>query len=234
MLNPFENALTHRAFSVVLLFGTLMLISNLSPDCAFGQSSTKSATGPIASDPNKQQSSPVAQGESQGMKVFALRLRPGQDLRKEIENFTREKGIKAGFIITTVGSLEKVTLRLADQKNPSSFEGKFEIVSLVPKFANAVEEPTESKGNRTNGLLDEVSIGSLKIRPSSPPNELSDIRFDPAIRLLAKRDWFGVQKVVDSIKDPVLRLSFKLELAKGTLLESGNRPTPTLTTSQQP
>ena len=65
------------------------------------------------------------------MKIFALRLRPGQDLRKEIERFTRERGIKAGFVITTVGSLEKATLRLADQNNSSSFEGKFEIVSLV-------------------------------------------------------------------------------------------------------
>lgn len=130
-INPFGNGLTRKAFSVVLLYGTLILISNLLPDCAFGQSTTKSATRPMVSDPNKKQSSPVEQGESQGMKIFALRLRPGQDLRKEIERFTREKGIKAGFIITTVGSLEKVTLRLADQKNVSSFEGKFEIVSLV-------------------------------------------------------------------------------------------------------
>ncbi len=82
-------------------------------------------------DPEKKQSSAIEQGESRGMKVFALRLRPGQDLRTEIEKFTRERRIKAGFIITSVGSLEKVTLRLADQKNTSSFEGKFEIVSLV-------------------------------------------------------------------------------------------------------
>jgi len=129
-INPFDNGLTHKAFSVVLLYGALMLTSDLPPNCAFGQSSTKSPSLPMAA-PNKQQSSPLEQGESQGMKVFALRLRPGQDLRKEIERFTREKSIKAGFIITTVGSLEKVTLRLADQKNTSSFEGKFEIVSLV-------------------------------------------------------------------------------------------------------
>jgi predicted DNA-binding protein with PD1-like motif len=127
-INPFDNRLTHKAFSVVLF---LMLISSLPPDCGFGQSGPKSATQPMASDPNQKQSGPVEQGESQGMKVFALRLRPGQDLRKEIERLTREKSIKAGFIITTVGSLERATLRLADQKNTSSFEGKFEIVSLV-------------------------------------------------------------------------------------------------------
>ncbi len=130
-INPFDNGVTHKAFSVVLLYGTLIVISNLLAYSAFGQSSTRSATRTMASDPNQKESGPVEQGEAQGMKVFALRLRPGQDLRKEIERFTREKSIKAGFVITTVGSLEKVTLRLADQKNTSSFEGKFEIVSLV-------------------------------------------------------------------------------------------------------
>jgi predicted DNA-binding protein with PD1-like motif len=73
----------------------------------------------------------VEQGESDGMRVFALRLRPGQDLRKEIERFTRERGVRAGFVITTVGSLRKAVLRLADKSDSTSFEGKFEIVSLV-------------------------------------------------------------------------------------------------------
>lgn len=108
-----------------------MLISILPSECAFGQSSTNTATRAIASDPNNRPSSPDENGEAQGMKVFALRLRPRQDLRKEIERFTKDRRIKAGFIITTVGSLEKVTLRLADQSKVTSFEGKFEIVSLV-------------------------------------------------------------------------------------------------------
>lgn len=79
----------------------------------------------------EQQSVAVEQGESEAMRVYALRLRPGQDLRKEIERFTRERGIRAGFIITTVGSLRKAALRLADKSDSTSFEGKFEIVSLV-------------------------------------------------------------------------------------------------------
>jgi hypothetical protein len=112
---------------------------------------------------------------------------------------------------------------VTSQQDPTR---SFEIVSLVPKYANAFEESTESKRDPNSGLLDEVSIGTLKIRPSSPPDDLSDIQFDPAIRLLAKRDWFGLQKIADSIKDPSFRLSFKLELAKGTLLESGNRTMP--------
>lgn len=125
------QCLTHKASFVALLCGTVLLLSHLSPDRAFGQSADRSAAGSTASAPREGQSEAVAQGEADGLKVFALRLRPGQDVRKELERFTRERGLKAAFIITTVGSLAKVSLRLADQSNASSFEGKFEIVSLV-------------------------------------------------------------------------------------------------------
>lgn len=154
-----------------------------------------------------------------------------------------DRYLAASFVNTAIRTLDvspatprKVEVALlaaavTSQQDPTR---SFEIVSLVPKYANAIEESTDSKRNRFSGLLDEVSIGTLKIQPSSPPNDLSEIQFDPAIRHLAKRDWFGLQKIADGIEDKVLRLSFKLALAKGTLLESGNRSMPTLTTSQQP
>jgi uncharacterized protein len=64
-------------------------------------------------------------------RVYALRLRPGQDLKKEIIAFAKAKDIKAGYIITCVGSLKKATLRLANQPEATVWEDKFEIVSLV-------------------------------------------------------------------------------------------------------
>ncbi len=64
-------------------------------------------------------------------RVYALRLRPNQDLKKEIMAFAKENDIKSGYIITCVGSLKKATLRLANQPNPTTWEDKFEIVSLV-------------------------------------------------------------------------------------------------------
>ncbi|MFN8576178.1 MAG: PPC domain-containing DNA-binding protein [Candidatus Sericytochromatia bacterium] len=63
--------------------------------------------------------------------IYALRLKPNQDLREEIENFAKLNNIKAGFIITTVGSLKKASLRLSDDKNTTIIDDKFEIVSLV-------------------------------------------------------------------------------------------------------
>jgi hypothetical protein len=39
------------------------------------------------------------------IKVHVLRLKPGQDLRKEIEAYVQQQNIKAGWIQTCVGSL---------------------------------------------------------------------------------------------------------------------------------
>lgn len=65
------------------------------------------------------------------MKVYPLRLRPGQDIKHEIMYFVNENGIRAGFVITCVGSLRKAALRLADQQETRYFNRKFEIVSLT-------------------------------------------------------------------------------------------------------
>lgn len=70
-------------------------------------------------------------GEATTMRVLALRLGPGRDLRQQIEAFVKQKHLRAGFIITTVGSLRQATVRLADQPSATQFDGKFEIVSLV-------------------------------------------------------------------------------------------------------
>ena len=65
------------------------------------------------------------------MSVYAFRLTPGQDLKRELDLFAREKGLQAGFIVTCVGSLRKTVLRPANQQVPLVREQKMEIVSLV-------------------------------------------------------------------------------------------------------
>jgi predicted DNA-binding protein with PD1-like motif len=65
------------------------------------------------------------------MEVYSFRLSPGQDLKKELDAFAREKNLQAAFIITCVGSLRKAVIRLADQPEATIREQKFEIVSLV-------------------------------------------------------------------------------------------------------
>jgi predicted DNA-binding protein with PD1-like motif len=65
------------------------------------------------------------------MRTYALRLKPGQDLRRQLTAFVAEHQIRAGAMVTCVGSLTQVTLRLANQETPSVYHGHFEIVSLV-------------------------------------------------------------------------------------------------------
>lgn len=64
-------------------------------------------------------------------KVHAIRLKPGEDLKTALNNFVQQQNIKAGWIITCVGSLTNYSIRFANQQDPSSDSGHFEIVSLV-------------------------------------------------------------------------------------------------------
>ncbi|MBD1908402.1 DNA-binding protein [Trichocoleus sp. FACHB-832] len=64
------------------------------------------------------------------MKVFAIRLKPNQDLKKSLKEFTVQQDIKAGFILTAIGSLKQATIRFANQNDSTVLNDKFEILSL--------------------------------------------------------------------------------------------------------
>lgn len=69
------------------------------------------------------------------MDIYTLRIRPGNDLKKEIEKFVEEHELKAASIVTCVGGLDSVVVRMAgatpSKQDIRSREGDFEIVSLV-------------------------------------------------------------------------------------------------------
>jgi predicted DNA-binding protein with PD1-like motif len=65
------------------------------------------------------------------MKTQAMRMRPGEDLTAVLENFVNKNHIEAACILTCVGSLRKAVLRYADQTQPVTLDGHFEIVSLT-------------------------------------------------------------------------------------------------------
>ncbi|MDB5284282.1 MAG: hypothetical protein JWO06_3357 [Bacteroidota bacterium] len=69
--------------------------------------------------------------QNETQKIFALRLRSGDDLKLSIIDFVKQNKLKAGYIITCVGSLQKANLRLANKNEATAFKGKFEIISLV-------------------------------------------------------------------------------------------------------
>ena len=56
----------------------------------------------------------------------AFRLRPGQDLRDELDRYAVANEIKAGFVVTCVGSVSMAVLRMAGAKKVKTYKGKFE------------------------------------------------------------------------------------------------------------
>lgn len=62
---------------------------------------------------------------------FCFRLRPGQDLKKELLRYSETHQLQAAAILSAVGSLKVACLRLSDRKQTTEFAGPFEIVSLM-------------------------------------------------------------------------------------------------------
>lgn len=64
-------------------------------------------------------------------KIYALRLKPGADLKKSLQDFVIANKIQAGWINTCVGSLTNYNIRFANQPTTTADSGHFEIVSLT-------------------------------------------------------------------------------------------------------
>jgi hypothetical protein len=69
------------------------------------------------------------------MRVHAVRLTPGTDLKEALARLTREHDLRAGCILTCVGSLSRARLRApgaaGEEEVFLSFEEPMEIVSLT-------------------------------------------------------------------------------------------------------
>ena len=65
------------------------------------------------------------------MRTIALRLRPGADLKAELLALAARERIRAGWMLTCVGSLSRVRRRLAGGTEHATWQGPFEIVALT-------------------------------------------------------------------------------------------------------
>ena len=61
---------------------------------------------------------------------YAIRLKPGEDLKKSIQKFVDARQIEAGWIASCAGSLTDYHIRFANMPKGSKASGHFEIVSL--------------------------------------------------------------------------------------------------------
>ncbi|GAX45121.1 UDP-N-acetylglucosamine pyrophosphorylase [Tolypothrix sp. NIES-4075] len=71
------------------------------------------------------------------MKIFPLRLKPDQDLKQSLKNFANQENIKAGFILSAIGSLKQAKIRFANQSDSILLTDKFEILSLNGTIATS-------------------------------------------------------------------------------------------------
>nr|WP_295903203.1 PPC domain-containing DNA-binding protein [uncultured Bdellovibrio sp.] len=65
------------------------------------------------------------------MTSHCFRLRPGQDLKKELLYYCQLHHLHAACVVSSVGSLTKAHIRLSGGKDVVEFQGPFEIVSLT-------------------------------------------------------------------------------------------------------
>ncbi|MBO0939680.1 DNA-binding protein [Fibrella sp. HMF5335] len=74
---------------------------------------------------------PTVSAQSSPMTTLSFRLGPGQDLKAVLDELAQKHHVAAGTLLTCVGILTDVALRLANQDGPTVYQGHFEIVSLV-------------------------------------------------------------------------------------------------------
>lgn len=91
------------------------------------------------------------------MKQFSFRLKPGQFLKEEIEKYANEKQIKAGVLLSIVGGLENVVLRMGGSEPNNQivkeWNEPFEIVSGTGTISNEGCHIHISVSNQTGNVI---------------------------------------------------------------------------------
>jgi predicted DNA-binding protein with PD1-like motif len=64
------------------------------------------------------------------MKTCPIRLTPGQDLRAALEAAVQSQNCRAAFVLSGIGSLSTVGIRLAGADQPTRLTGSMEILTL--------------------------------------------------------------------------------------------------------
>ena len=96
------------------------------------------------------------------MKEYAIRLTKGADLKKEISKICLENGFDTVIVLSAVGSINKVKIRLAKAINHLEVEEDFEIVSLIGTVSKGKSHLhislADEIGNVIGGHLSEGTI----------------------------------------------------------------------------
>lgn len=136
------------------------------------------------------------------MRTIAVRLRPGADLRTELVALTQRESLQAPFVLTCVGSLSKVGLRMAGRPETQRFEGDYEIVSLVgtlaedgPHLHMAV---SDAQGATSGGHVQDGNI--VRTTAEVVVGELTDVVFSRPVDAETGWDELDVRPRPDAVR----------------------------------
>jgi uncharacterized protein len=89
------------------------------------------------------------------MELLPIRLTPGADLRRALEEALRERSTTSAFVVSGIGSLNEAQLRFAGEPIESAIAGPLEILnisgSLTPSGAHLHMAISDSSGRVYGG-----------------------------------------------------------------------------------
>lgn len=115
-----------------------------------------------------------------GVRAYAFRLTPGQDLKQEVLAFARRERLHAAAILTCVGSLTEVCLRFANRSEPTVRRGHFEIVSLVGTLCESGGHLHLAVADETGAMLGGHMLDGCRVYTTAEVvvADLTGLRFD--------------------------------------------------------
>lgn len=78
----------------------------------------------------------MAANSSSDTRSYVVRLKPGQDVKAELEALAKANRLQAASIVSVVGSLTDVALRYANQPTTTRLQGHFEVVAMSGYLAD--------------------------------------------------------------------------------------------------
>lgn len=96
------------------------------------------------------------------MTIHPLRLRPGADLKRELDALAGDQGWSAACVLSGIGSLSTAVIRFAGREEAEVMEGSLEILSLAGTLGSGGSHlhlvVGDANGSVTGGHLKEGSV----------------------------------------------------------------------------
>jgi len=87
------------------------------------------------------------------MRPLPLRLAPGDDVRRALEDAVARAGCTAAFVVSGIGSLSCAELRLAGHAEATPLQGDLEILTLAGTIAGAASHVHASVADAAGAVL---------------------------------------------------------------------------------